>query len=1001
MGDENRIIFDPFCLDRTNECLWRGSRVIKLRPKAFAVLNQLVGRPGQLVTKEELLNTVWHDTFVGDAVLKVAIRQLRDALEDNSKAPEFIETAHRRGYRFIGQIAESGQTLTETQNLPSQTTFSPSSVLASYPSVGVVEREAALSRMRSCLEKVLGGQRQIMFVAGEAGIGKTTLVDTFTKGIASDQAIRISRGQCLERYGTNEAYLPVLDAIARLCRQQPEVVDVLRAHAPMWLLQMPSLVSPSDRELLSREVLGATRERMLREMGEAFDTLTSDQPLVLILEDLHWSDYSTLDLISYLANQRQPARLMLIGTYRTVELIVSAHPLKEVKQELLAKQQCEELPLDYLSEDAVAEYLSLRFPTNRFPSELARLIHERTEGHPLFMVNVLNYLLAEQLIFETGEHWILNTRLEELNVGVPENIREMIGKQIARLTVEDQQVLEAASISGMNFSALAIASALGKDVVEVEGKCEELARRNCFLRVRGVAEFPDGTVSGRYGFIHWLYVSTLYERIPAARRARLHKEMAERGESIYGNRAGEIGTELAVHFEQGRDYQRSAKYLQKAADNAIRRFAYREAVGLARRGLELLLKLPDSAERAEQELCLQLTLGVPLVATEGHAAPEVGHVYTRARELCRQLGETPDISEVLWGLRSFHALRSDWGPAREIAEEVLLLAERYQYPGLAMRGHWMMLSNFMHLGDFSLAMQHFEKAVALYDPGQHLDDAFLYALNPGVAMPCFAAWALWFLGLPDQSLERIQEGLALARDLSEPNGLAHAFWFAAILHQLRREELITQEYAEACMAITREHGLAMYQAMATVIRGWSLFEHQRYDEAIEQIREGLAALQATGTEFVRPHFLALLADALGKAGQHDEGLNVLEDALSLIRNGERYYEAELYRLKGELLLMQLKYRSALCEATGATVADPNPSVVAQAEDCFKESIRIAQQQKAKSWELRAIMSIARLFMNQGKQAEACSLLTQIYNEFTEGFDTVELREARALLDELS
>ena len=1002
MGNENRIIFNPFCLDRTNECLWRGSQVIKLRPKAFAVLNQLVGRPGQLVTKEELLNTVWRDTFVGDAVLKVAIRQLRDALEDNSKAPEFIETAHRRGYRFIGQITESGQTLTETQNVLSHRTVTSLSVVVPYSSVGVVEREVALSRMQSCLENVLGGQRQIIFVAGEAGIGKTTLVDTFTKGIASDQTIRICRGQCLERYGTNEAYLPVLDAIARLCRQQPEVVDVLRAHAPMWLLQMPSLVSASDRELLSREVLGATRERMLREMGEALDTLTSDQPLVLILEDLHWSDYSTLDLISYLANQRQPARLMLIGTYRTVELIVSAHPLKEVKQELLAKQQCAELPLDYLSEDAVAEYLFLRFPTNRFPSELARLIHERTEGHPLFMVNVLNYLLAEQLIFQTGEHWILNTRLEELDVGVPENIREMIGKQIARLTVEDQQLLEAASISGMNFSALAIASALGKDVVEVEAKCEELARRNCFLRVRGVAEFPDGTVSGRYGFIHWLYVSTLYERIPAARRARLHKDMAERGESIYGNRAGEIGTELAVHFEQGRDYQRAAKYLQKAADNAIRRFAYREAVGLARRGLELLLKLPDSAERAEQELCLQLTLGVPLVATEGYAAPDVGSAYARARELCRQLGETPEISEVLWGLRSFHALRSDWGPAREIAGEALRLAERHEYPGLAMRGHWMMLSNSMHHGEFALAIEHFEKALSHYDPGRHRDDAFLYALNPGVAMPCLAAWVLWFLGKPDQSLEQIYEGLTLAHELSEPNCLGHAFFFAAVLYQLRREDRMAQQQAEAAIAVSREHGLVMYEVMATVIRGWSLFEQQRHEEGIEQMREGLEALKATRTEFVRPHFLALLADALGKAGQHDEGLLVLEAALSLVGNGERYYEAELYRLKGELLLTQLNYRSVSRKATRTSVvADPNPSVVAQVEDCFKESIRIARQQKAKSWELRAIISIARLFMNQGKQAEARSLLTQIYDEFTEGFDTVELREARALLDELS
>lgn len=996
MGDENRIIFHPFCLDRVNECLWRDSHVIKLRPKAFAVLNQLVGRPGQLITKEELLNRVWPDTFVGDAVLKVAIRQLRDALQDNSRTPEFIETEHRRGYRFIGQIEESEHSATDTQNWLSDRTLSPSSLIAPDSPLGVVERSVALSRMHSCLKKILRGERQILFVAGEAGIGKTTLVETFTKNIASDQSLRICRGQCLERYGTNEAYLPVLDAMSRLCRQHPNVVEVLRTHAPMWLVQMPSLMSASNRELLSREVMGATRERMLREMGETLDTLTLERPLVLILEDLHWSDYSTLDLITYLGSHRHPARLMLVGTYRTVELIVSGHPLKQVKQELLAKHQCAELPLEYLSQDGVAEYLSFRFSPNRFPSELARLIHERTEGHPLFMVNVLNYLLGEDLIFKTGEHWILNTRLEELEVGVPENIREMIAKQIARLPLEDQQLLEAASISGMNFSALAIASALGQDVVEVEGRCEELARRNCFLTVRGTAEFPDGTVSGRYGFIHSLYVNTLYDRIPAARRARLHKDMAERGEIIYGNRAGEIGTELAVHFERGREYRRAAKYLHQAADNAIRRFAYREAVGLARRGLELLERLPHSVERAEEELRLQLTLGVPLVATAGYAAPDVGSTYVRARELCRQLGDPPAVSEVLWGLRSFYALRSDWASAREIAEEVLSLAEREAYPGLGLLGHWMMLSNFMHVGEFALAVEHFEKALLLYDPELHLDDAFVFGLNPAVAMPCLAAWSFWFLGEPDQSLQRMEDGLTQARKLAEPNGLGHAYCFAAILHQLRREARIAQQYSEACIAVSGEHGLVMYRAMATVISGWSLLEQQRHDEAISQIREGLEALKATGTEFVLPQFLGLLADALNKAGRLEEGLNVLEDTLSLIRNGERYYEAELYRLKGELTLMQLKNRSA-----SRVVSDLNPSLVAQAEGCFYESIRIAQQQKAKSWELRTVMSLAPLYVNQGKQAEARSLLSDIYDKFTEGFDTVELRRARALLDEWS
>ena len=308
----------------------------------------------------------------------------------------------------------------------------------------------------------------------------------------------------------------------------------------------------------------------------------------------------------------------------------------------------------------------------------------------------------------------------------------------------------------------------------------------------------------------------------------------------------------------------------------------------------------------------------------------------------------------------------------------------------------------MHLGEFAPAVEHFEKALSHYDPGLHVDDEFLYALNPGIAMPCLAAWVLWFLGRPDQSLKRIQEGLKLARALSEPNCMAHALCFAAFLHQLRREERIAQEYAEAGIAVSREHGLAMYPGVATVIRGWSLFEREGREEAIEQMRDGLEMLQATGTEFIRPHFLALLAEALGKARQHEEALRILEDALSLThRNSERYYQAELYRLKGELLLMQSKCRGVSRAATRGRGMDPDPAVVAQAEGCFSESIKIAQQQRARSWELRAVMSLARLYQDQGKQDQARSHLTRIHNSFTEGFDTVDLREARALLDELS
>src|SRR5215813_4029678 len=659
VGNEKLIMFGPFCLDLSNECLWRGSQAIKLRPKAFAVLEYLVGHSGRLVTKEELLNAVWPGTFVGEAVLKVAIREIREALDDDPASPSFIETAHRRGYRFIGQIGES----------PKMHAVSGSPLRAVDSPQRFVGRDEALLRLQAWLQKALRGERQIVFVTGEAGIGKTALVDTFARSITSNRSIRIGRGQCLEQYGASEAYLPVLEAIGRLCREQGQVVDLLRAHAPMWLLQMPSSMSASDRESLSREVSGATRERMLREMGEASEVLASDLLLVIILEDLHWSDYSTLDLISYLANQRQAARLMLIGTYRPVELVVSGHPLKAVKRELHAKQRCQELPLEYLTEEGISEYLSVRFPGNRFPAGLPALIHQRTEGNPLFMVNAVDYLVGEGLLDKRDESWELVAPINQVEVGVPDSIKQMIEKQIDHLDLEKQRTLEAASVAGAEFSSLAVVAGSGEDRARVEVRCDELARHHQFIQERGVHLLPNGETGSRYSFIHALYQNVLYQRIPVSRRIQLHRRIGVRGEEIYGERAGEIAAELAMHFERGRDYKRAAKYLQQASDNDIRRFAYREAVVLARRGLELLATLPDTRERAEQELRLQLTLGVPLIATEGYAAQNVGSAYTKARTLCRQLGATRETFQALWGLWSFHVLRAELGTAREIAEE--------------------------------------------------------------------------------------------------------------------------------------------------------------------------------------------------------------------------------------------------------------------------------------------------------------------------------------------
>jgi predicted ATPase len=737
---------------------------------------------------------------------------------------------------------------------------------------------------------------------------------------------------------------------------------------------------------------------MLREIGDALDVLTADEPLVLILEDLHWSDCSTLDLVSYLARQRQAAKLMLIGTYRPVELAITGHPLKSVKQELVARRQCEELPLDYLTADSVASYLSLRFPGHRFPEELANLIHQRTEGNPLFMVNAVDYLVTEQSIRKAEPGWQLAVDISQIDVGVPDGIRQMIEKHLDHLSQEQQRMLEAASVAGNEFSPLAVAEISGEDGSLVEDWCNDLAREHRFIQDCGFKEAPGGEVVARYGFVHALYQNVLYDRLSASRRIQLHRRMGELGERQYGERAGEIATELAMHFERGAKFEAAVKYLQKAAENGIRRFAYRGAVELAQRGLELLGRLPDTKERAEQELWLQITLGVPLIATRGYAAPEVCSAYTRARELCRRLGDTPEISNVLWGLWLFYLLRAELGTTREIAEEFLQLAERLSYSGLEMRGHFTMEVTLIHLGEFEKAIEHFEKALVLYDPEQQRDESLRYSQNSGVGTKCHAAWALWIIGRPDRALERIDQALQLAQALSEPHGLAHACFFAAILHQLRREVRRAQDFAEAGIAISRKHELVLYEAMATIVRGWALTEQGNKLEGIEQMREGIAAHKATGTEVLLPHFLALLAEALGKDGQADEGLRQLEEALAIAhRNGDRYYEAELYRIKGELLLVRTRGLRSDAAETIEGRAEAETTVFEQVESCFRRSFETARQQKAESWKLRAAMSLSHLYEDQGRRGPAYDLLSETYNSFHEGFDTADLREAKALL----
>ena len=415
------ITFGQFRFDLTNECLWQGTRAISLRPKAFGVLKILLEHPGELVNKQQVLDAVWPGTFVGDAVLKDSIRQLREALHENAGSPSYIETAHRRGYRFIAKLSQpppSDKNLMEPSahgagSLPPNTAV----LASSRGAVKMLGRDAELAKMRSWLDRALKGERQTVFITGEAGIGKTTLVQAFLKQAEQVAGTIFVRGQCLEHFGSGEAYLPVLDGFSRLCRASAdeEVVKVLREHAPSWLAHMSSLASPAERNRLQPQTTGATREGMLREMAEAIERLSENSPVLLVLEDLHWSDYSTLDLISYLARRRDRARLMVIGTYRPVDVILAGHPLRGVKRELQAHSLCHELPLEYLTEEQVAQYLAARFSGRHLPSRLRQTIYRRTDGNPLFMVNLVEYLIDHRLVVEEDGLWSLCVECQKSN----------------------------------------------------------------------------------------------------------------------------------------------------------------------------------------------------------------------------------------------------------------------------------------------------------------------------------------------------------------------------------------------------------------------------------------------------------------------------------------------------------------------------------------------------------------------------------------------------------
>jgi tetratricopeptide (TPR) repeat protein len=849
----------------------------------------------------------------------------------------------------------------------------------------IVGRDADLARLDIALRAAHRGERGVWFVSGPPGMGKTALVETLASRVRADGEAWVAHGQAIEQYGSGEAYLPILEALGRLGRE-PEgnaVVALLRRHAPTWLAQLPGLVAPAEHETLLRWAQASTRERMLRELAELFEAIAREHPVVLLLEDLHWSDHSTLESIAYLAQRREPARLLVIGTYRAAEVSTGEHPLRAITQELRARRQSEEIRLEPLDEDAIAAYLRARLGPAPVDAAVPRLIFQRTEGHPLFFVSMVDYALREGLLAEERGRWRLREGAEALALRIPDGLRPMIERQVETLSPEEQSVLEAAGVVGAEFSIAEVAAALDAEPEEIDDRCEALAWRGQLLRSVGVDEWPDGTLGGRYRFTHALYQNVLYDRVAPARRMRLHRRIGERKEAAFGARSGEIAGELAAHFEAARDTHRAVAHRIRAGEVAVRRHADREAIDHFRRALALLPRLGDRAERSALELSILVKLATPLMSTEGYAAADVGAVFERAHALSRQVAPGPHLAPLLRGLMSFYQVRARCAAAEEVGEELLALCERGDADATARvqahYGHGVTLYDRARLEP---ARVHLERALELYDPESHATHVEVYGgYDPGAGSLAWLGWIQWLRGFPDRAIESARRACDLAAKLDHRFSTTFTCLAIAVVHLYRGEVDDALPFILRGREISRDDGFAYQGAVLAGTHGWASLAQGRTDEALGILEESIRAQKATGAEAALPAYLRLLAYAELRRGDPRAGLGHVKEGLEIAeRNQDWLFVCQMRRSHGELLL-----------------ACGDEATFGVAEAAHRSDLALARELQVPMFEIEAVAGLARFLMHRGRREDARDLLAPVCERLAGSVEDVVLRDVRQLL----
>ncbi|HEY9623267.1 MAG TPA: LuxR C-terminal-related transcriptional regulator [Crinalium sp.] len=887
-----------------------------------------------------------------------------------------------------------------------------------------VDRQREFSQLNALLQSALAGQGQVAFVLGEAGQGKTAMLQAFARRAQETYAdLLVAGGNCNAYTGIGDPYLPFRETLAELVGSNgiqrsggdggeggDRLSQCLPITAQAILEQGADLIDtfiPAQRLLSAasstsdmvhwqsqlRQQLqhihnsNPQQQALFEQYTRVLQTLCHHAPLLLWLDDLQWADVGSMGLLFHLGRRLKGHRILILGAYRPSEVALGRdgerHPLEPIVNEF--QRNFGNILFD-LSQAEGRLFIDelLDSEPNHFDDEFRQTLFHQTEGHPLFTIELMRDMQERGDVIQDDQGaWIAQPDLDW--AALPARTEGAIAERINRLAPPLQELLQIASAMGEEFTAEVIARILNLDEREIIRQLSrELDQRHRLVQSLGV--YREGELRcSRYRFRHILIQRYVYCNVDTVERVYLHEAIAHALENLYEQHTEPIAIQLARHFKQAEMNPQAVRYLLQAGMRARRLSANEEAIAHFNEALTLLSNLPNSIERLQQELEIRVALGPVLMMSKGQSSLDVMQNYEQARSLCQCLGQCPELFPALWGLWRFHLNLPDLNQSRDLAKQLVESVQTSEDFGLRIEANMALGTTLFYMGEFEPAKAYFEHSRSLYQPQHHALSDFYGGYNPDVYCLSYRPLYLWMLGYPDQALQCDAENLKTAYALDHPYSLAFALSYSMLFHQYRRDVETTHVRTEATIALCTEHGFPFYRAMATIVQGWVLAQQGLSEQGLCNLHQGLAEYSATGASLVKPYFLALLAAAQAKTGQIDAGLQTLNDALPRIeRTQECFWEAELYRLKGEMLLTLNDHEGA--EAT--------------AEECFVLAIAIAQQQSAKLLELRATVSVCKLWQVQGKIEAARSHLSRIYTWFSEGFDMFDLQDARGVLESL-